>query len=397
MSSRISTSAIHSAAVAQIMKQQAQLSRAQNQVASGHRVEKPSDDPIAATRILDLERSQAELEQYQRNADMLTNRLSIGEQSMADVENVLVRVRELVIEANNGTMDSIARTSIATEIRSRTQELMDIANRRDASGEYLFSGYSTGTVPFTRGVAGVTYNADQGVRQLQIGPNQKIADGFPGSQVFVDIPEGNGVFTTSQGVHTGSGSIDTGQIMNSGAWVRDTYTITFTATDAYEVRNAANVLVTSGAYTPGTTLAFNGITTTIAGGPATGDTFVIAPATTESIFRTLDDIATALSAPDSPAGRATLQTTLAGAVQQLDQASTRVVNVRGEIGARLSTIDNTSRSRDLLKDELSVSVSQLRDIDYAEAISRMTQQLTGLQAAQAAYAKIAQLSLFDYL
>jgi flagellar hook-associated protein 3 FlgL len=60
-------------------------------------------------------------------------------------------------------------------------------------------------------------------------------------------------------------------------------------------------------------------------------------------------------------------------------------------------VDNTSASRDQLTEEISGSVSQLRDIDYAEAISRMNQQLTGLQAAQASYAKIAQLSLFNYL
>ena len=116
-----------------------------------------------------------------------------------------------------------------------------------------------------------------------------------------------------------------------------------------------------------------------------------------AIFKTLDDIATALMAPDSPVGRSSVLTNLTGAIQQLDQASNRVENLRGEIGARLSTVDNTSASRSQLNDELSSSVGQLRDIDYAEAISRMNQQLTGLQAAQAAYAKISQLSLFNYL
>lgn len=397
MSTRISTAAIHNSAIAQMMKQQTQLAITQNQVASGKRVQKPGDDPIAAARILDLERNQKELEQYQANSDLLTSRLNLGEQSLADVGNLLQRVRELVLEANNGTMDGTARASIATEIRSRTQELLDIANRRDASGEYLFAGFSTSTVPFTRGGAGVAYNADQGTRSLQIGPNQKIADGFPGSQVFVDIPAGNGVFTTAEGVHTGTGSIDAGQVTNLPGWTRDTYTITFTAADAYEVRDSANTLITSGAYAPGTTVSFNGVSAAISGDPASGDTFVIAPAATRSIFDTLDDIATALAAPDSPAGRSSLNTSLTAALQGLDQASNRAIDLRGEIGARLSTVDNTSATRDQLKDELTTSVGQLRDVDYAEAISRMNQQLTGLQAAQAAYAKISQLSLFDYL
>jgi flagellar hook-associated protein 3 FlgL len=85
------------------------------------------------------------------------------------------------------------------------------------------------------------------------------------------------------------------------------------------------------------------------------------------------------------------------ALTQIDQGLTRVGNLRSEVGARLSAIDSAASDRDALDDQLNVSVSDLRDIDYAEAISRMNQQLTGLQAAQAAYARIAQLSLFDYL
>jgi flagellar hook-associated protein 3 FlgL len=88
---------------------------------------------------------------------------------------------------------------------------------------------------------------------------------------------------------------------------------------------------------------------------------------------------------------------MGAALTQLDQASNRVSNLRSDIGGRLSSLDNLSASRDQLQIELSTSVGKLRDIDYAEAISRMNQQLTGLQAAQASYAKIANLSLFNYL
>jgi len=398
MSTRISTAATHAAAIAQIMKQQSALSKTQSQVASGKRFETPADDPIAAARVLDLERNQAQLKQFGKNSDLLASRLNIGEQSLASIGDVLTRVRELVVRANNGTMDATSRASIASEIRSRAQELLDIANRRDASGEYLFSGYSTATQPFARNVAGVGYTGDEGVRLVQIGPNQKIADGFPGSQLFMDIPEGNGTFVTQEGVHTGTGSIDPGQVTNSQAWVRDSYTIAFTAADTYEVRDSANNVVAGPAtYTDGGSIAFNGISVTVSGAPAVGDTFTVAPAGTRSMFSTIDDIAAALMGPDTPSANATFGTRMAAALQQLDQAANVATNLRGEIGARLSAIDNAASARDQLTDELSASVSQLRDIDYAEAISRMNQQLTGLQAAQAAYARISQLSLFDYL
>jgi flagellar hook-associated protein 3 FlgL len=92
-----------------------------------------------------------------------------------------------------------------------------------------------------------------------------------------------------------------------------------------------------------------------------------------------------------------LGTDLNNALGQLDQGLNHVIDLRAEIGARLSALDNAENQREDMKVQLSSSLSDLRDLDYAEAISRMNQQLTGLQAAQAAYTRIGQLSLFDYL
>ena len=398
MTSRISSSAMHATVIAQILAKQTELSKTQAQVASGQRVQSPADDPIAATRILDLTRSRAQIEQYGKNSEAALNRLNIGEQSLADIGNVLQRVHELALQANSATLDTTSRTAIATELKARVLELQDIGNRRDANGEYLYSGYSTQTQPFSRGAAGVSYAGDQGVRNLQVSADQRIADSFSGQQVFFDVPQGNGTFTTANAVHTGSGSIDPGQVVNAAAWVRGTYTLQFTTTDAWEVRDAGNALVASGAYISGGAIAFNGVQVTVTGTPAAGDSFTIAPAGSESIFDTLDQLAATLGAGASdPVSRSTLNTEIGGALTQLDQALGHAINLRAEIGARLSLLDNAADARLDLDAELSGSLSDLRDLDYAEAVSRMNQQLVGLQAAQAAYSRISQLSLFDYL
>jgi flagellar hook-associated protein 3 FlgL len=398
MSTRISSSGVHTAAIAQLIKQQVALSRTQAQVASGKRFQSPAEDPIAAARVLDLEGSKAQLEQYAKNSNILQSRLNIGEQTMADAGNILQRVRELALQANSGSLDATARSSLAAEIRARSQELLDLGNRRDANGEYLFAGFSTGTQPFARGAAGVTYAADQGVRSLQIGPDQRVADSFNGVEVFMAIPEGNGTFVTAQGTHTGTGTIDTGQVTNAAAWVADTYTVSFTTASTFEVRDSANVLVTSGTYTDGNTIAFNGVTVTVTGAPAAGDTFTVAPATRKSAFDTLDDLAAALIAGGSdPVSRSTLNTNVNSALTQIDQVLNQFIDLRSELGARLSTVDNADENRAQVTEQLQGSLSELQDLDFAEAISRMNQQLTGLQAAQAAYARIAQLSLFNYL
>jgi flagellar hook-associated protein 3 FlgL len=398
MSSRLSSAGMHDAAILQILAQQARLSYTQAQIASGKRVLSPADDPIGTTQILEFTRAREQIEQYGKNTVAATNRLQTAENSLADVGSVLQRVRELTIQASNVSNDSTALASIRTEIRARAEELMGIANRRDASGDQLFSGYSAQVTPFSRGPSGITYAGDQGVRQLQIGPDQNVAVSFSGSDVFMDIPEGNGTFTTAAGVHTGTGTINNGQIVSATSWVPGNYTLRFTTPGTWDVVDSANVVIASGIYQDGGAIGFNGAQVIVSGAPAAGDTFVIAPAAKESLFKTLDDVVNALAVDlRDPTGRSQLYTDLAAALQQIDQGLNKVLNLRADVGARLSMLDATSESRAALDVNLQKSLSEMQDLDYAEAISRMNQQMVSLQAAQAAYTRIGQLSLFDYL
>lgn len=399
MSTRISTAGMHSAAIAQILSRQGSLSKTQTQLASGLRVQTPADDPIAATRILDLERARSQYAQFGKNSISATNRLQGTEQALADAGNLLQGIRELTIRANNAANDDLSLRSIATELRARSQELLDLSNRRDAVGEFLFAGFSTQTTPFSRATAGVTYAGDQGSRTLLIGPDQKVQDGLPGARVFMDIPEGNGTFTTASGVRTGTGSIDPGQVVDISAWQPGSYTIRFgDPADSWEVLDGSDAVIASGAYIDGGTIAFLGVQASVSGAPAAGDTFQIEVAGRKSMFSAVDDVVAALMGGSaSPQSRAELNSRLSASLQQIDSSLNHVLDLRAEVGARLSIIDSVSDSRDALDVELESSLSALRDLDYAEAISRMNQQLTGLQAAQAAYTRIGQLSLFNYL
>jgi flagellar hook-associated protein 3 FlgL len=84
-------------------------------------------------------------------------------------------------------------------------------------------------------------------------------------------------------------------------------------------------------------------------------------------------------------------------LQQLTTGIDHLSGVRAEIGSRLNTIDSSSNARELLSVEAQKVISDLRDIDYAEAITRMNSQLVALQAAQQSYTRLANLSLFNYL
>jgi flagellar hook-associated protein 3 FlgL len=415
MITRMSTPGQHVAAIAQILKQQVALSRTQVQVASGRRIQSPADDPIAATRIMSTERAQAQLAQYGRNADMALQRLGAGEQALNDLGTLLQRIHVITVQANNGTMDDASLKAVATEVRARADELLQIANRQDSNGEYLYSGFSTTTRPFAPNGAGVVYAGDQGVRQLQISATQKIADSFNGERVFMNIPEGNGSFAASIGVHAGTGVLSTNQVVDAVAWAAaaaaaaavpqpHTYTIRFAdgdtdgVVDTWEVLDAGGAQVTTGSYAGQAVIAFSGAQVNVGGQPAVGDTFTIAPAGSEDMFTTLDDLVTALErGGDTPETRARLSTDLNKAMVHLGRSMDHVNNLRAETGARIAALDSAAIQREDLDYTLAATLSSLRDLDYAEAISRLNQQAAGLQAAQTAYTRIGQMSLFNLL
>jgi flagellar hook-associated protein 3 FlgL len=397
---RISTAGMHHAALTALLGQQSVLSKTQQQIASGKRVQTAADDPVAAVHIMELQRAISESDQFSSNADMAKNRLTLEEQALADANTLIQRVREQTVQGNNGSVDPASRRMLATEVRSRLKELVDIANRRDANGEYLFSGYATLTQPFAQTGGTISYFGDQGARALQIGPDQRVVDGHSGTQVFMTVVEGNGTFVTNAAAgNTGNGVIAGGTLVDPAQWVQGDYTLRFTsASGDYEIRDGAATVVATGTYTADSTISFNGANFNVTGMPAQNDSFTIARSRSEDMFTTLSNLAATLeSSTATQAERAQFNTSMATILQQLDQASDHLLNVRAEVGTRLSTIDNAQDALADRKVELETTASQLRDLDYAEAVSRMNQQLVGLQAAQASYSKIAQLSLFDYL
>jgi len=398
---RISTQSFHGNALTAMLEQQSVLSRTQVQLATGKRVNTPADDPIAAVHIQELERTQLESEQFAKNSELARSRLNLEEQALADAGTVLQRVRELALQAaNTATLSDADRRSVATELVQRRQELQDIANRQDALGEYLFSGYSGLTRPFNVSSSGTTaYSGDQGARILQVGQSQRVADSDSGFDVFMQVPRGNGTFSTAASAgNTGTGVIDVGSVANRAAWVPGDYQLEFVSTTGWQIVDAASAVVASGTYVAGSSIAFNGIQVTVTGAPAAGDSFAITGGGMEDMFTTLDRLVAGLQQPAAaPADQARLQSVIGGVLQQLDQDSDHLFGVRAAVGSRLSMLDGAESMRENLKVDIAGSLAELRDLDYAEAMTRMNQQLVGLQAAQQSYLKIAQLSLFNYL
>jgi len=190
---RLSTSQIFQQAVTAMQTKQAELAKTQLQLATGEKNLSPSDDPSAATRILDLNHVIDTTAQFQRNADFADTRLSLEEAALTSVGDMLQRIRELAVYANNDTLNAEDRQAIAAEVRVNLDGLVQMANSKDAEGEYLFSGFKTDTEPFSDdGSGNFTYAGDQGQRSLQIGAKRQVTVGNSGDEVFMRIDDGAG-------------------------------------------------------------------------------------------------------------------------------------------------------------------------------------------------------------
>jgi len=396
---RVSTNAIYRTGIESIQRGQSELSRTQLQLSSGKRILAPSDDPNGAVQALQLRQSIAAVEQFGRNATYATTRLNQEETVLQQMGGALDRVRELAVQAGNATQTEESRRAIAVELRQIRTGFVDLANTRDANGEYLFAGFRSTTRPFVNDAGGdVQYLGDEGQRFLALSPDRQVAVGDSGD-ALMRVPRGNGVFVvTPDAANTGSAWVRASEVVDSAAITNESYTITMlTATD-YEVHDSSAALVSAGTWSPGQAIDFAGHRIVLEGAPAAGDRYDVDPAGTESVFGMIDDLIGTLEGPTpDAAARARLNNDVGLALQNLDQSLGRLLEVRTRVGARLNTIESQGLVDDDRQLLLQTTLSQVEDLDYAEAISRFALQQTALEAAQQTYAELSRLSLFDFI
>ena len=134
------------------------------------------------------------------------------------------------------------------------------------------------------------------------------------------------------------------------------------------------------------------------GSPSNGDNFSITPAPNQDVFATVQSVITALESPGlTQTQRVAQQNLVYAALEDLGQADGAIIDARSSIGARMNTLAQTADERSAQSLQLKTTLSELRDLDYAEAASRLTQQLTTLQAAQQTFVTVQGSNLFSFL
>ncbi|MDZ7919955.1 flagellar hook-associated protein FlgL [Rhodoferax sp.] len=410
--SRLGTANTYDLAMRNLTARQTKLADLQENLTSGKRVVRPSDDPTGAAQA---ERSLTRLARIatdQRALEAQKNSIASAESTLGDITSALQRFRELTVSAGNGNNTAAERRTIAVELQGLREQVLTMANRKDNNGLPLFAALGSGQVPFA-------------------GPNSPPADysflGLPGQAAASEnaIPgtlDGESAFML-QGRRDGAYNVTLSQIptdrtlQTSAVTVVDptlvngsSYSITIDAVSTVAGTTTVTYSVAEGPPVAGPTqsgltasfpsnlppsftiTAMPGLSMTVNGLPVAGDTITVD--TSPSIFSVMDDairdIGTAVNA--NAASQAVAQ-----ALGNLDIGMERVSAVRGQAGDLLNRADRITSTQESRSIQLEADRSRAEDLDMIKGIADFQNQQTGYSAALQSYAQVQKLSLFNFI
>lgn len=405
---RITTNAIYERGLHTILDNQKRLLHTQEQLAKRTKILTAADDPVGKAQTLSLDDKISQNSQFQRNADLLKNQLQRAESIYSGMTSGMDRARVLIASAGNGIHKDQDREAIASELQAIRDELLDLMNYRDENGNYLFSGFQIQTEPFViNGATGeLDYAGDQGTNKFQLSPSLQTMGVESGFETFQNVDAVQTLKFSSATDHqyayavvTDAGAFSTfhtAQYDINEPPENNTLNITMTSATTFTVTDANGGTVHNGTVNSAGQIEFNGVKLVVDDPLAAGqqiDMRLSPP--TQNIVTTLDDMIASLNTPGLP--EVARMESLENALNNLDAAHHRLSSVRAQLGGRLSAVTrahNNNMDHEIANKEVRASISE---VDYAEALSRLNQQDTALQAAQATFIKVTRMSLFDLI
>ena len=405
MNNRISSGMMYDQSVYLMLSKQSNLNHLEAQLASGQKMVSAKDNPVASGTAVGMDRVLAELDQLGNNAATTQNRLGLQENALAQAGEQLHRVTDLTLQANNSALSDEDRKSMSAELKTIRDSLLALANSSDGTGRFVFGGTADSVAPFALANGSVQYHGDQTQRQVEVAPGTFVQDALPGSEVFMRIPTGDGtVDGVANTINTGLAVLTSASTDGSNTWDGSEYTLRFTGPDpvtgnsTYEVLDDGGAQVATGTFKEGDDIVFEGLRVRITGQANVDDEFTVGRAETRDVFATLDKLVEALNMDTSTTtGRTQQQNLLQASLRDVSRASEKFIDARASGGSQLSAIDNAASLREANSVTLKSSLSQLRDLDYAEAIGQYKLESASLQAAQTVFTQMQSMSLFNMI
>ncbi|SFQ97539.1 MULTISPECIES: flagellar hook-associated protein FlgL [unclassified Enterobacter] len=182
---RISTQMMYDQNMRGITNAQGEWLSYGEQMSTGKRVNRPSDDPIAASQAVVLSQAQAQNSQYALARTFATQKVSLEENVLGQVTTAIQAAQTKIVNAGNGTLSDDDRASLAKDLQGIRDQIMNLANTTDGNGRYIFGGYKTSEAPFDQ-TSGVYGGGDESITQ-QVDAARTMVIAHTGKEVFDHI------------------------------------------------------------------------------------------------------------------------------------------------------------------------------------------------------------------
>jgi flagellar hook-associated protein 3 FlgL len=181
---RVSTHQYHLNMLRNIEQSTAQYNQHSVSLASGKRIQRPSDDPLGTVMLMTLNSELTALEQYQSNMDAVHYKLGQQETQLSGIVNILYSIQELITKSADGSMGDVEHQALGHEMSVLFPAIVDLLNAKDANGQYYFSGSLTDTIPFQLdGLGNFQYLGDNLVRDVKVSENARVTSNILGSDL----------------------------------------------------------------------------------------------------------------------------------------------------------------------------------------------------------------------
>ncbi|NOZ24532.1 MAG: flagellar hook-associated protein 3 [Nitrospirae bacterium] len=346
---RISSFAVYDRLTRALQENLRRLYETQETLATGKKINRPSQDIVGASRALDYKVSITEAQQNIKNIEGVTVYLEITEGILGDATNALSRLKELSLTALNGSTDSEGRAAIAKEVRELKGHLLSLGNST-VQGKYIFSGYLTDTRAFDP--VTYAYQGDGNSLEVKVGADSMVKENLTGNEAFAYVQPSHEVITLDEGA-------------------RYIHYIPGQAIDAAYPSNRVIIAIAS-------TDDPSAVEAELQAGPpytTVEDTFYF-----DNIFQMTDELQNALENDDTDRINAIMAS--------IDDSIVKVTDARVEMGARINFIETERGRLDNAVLSLKTLLSETEDADLAEVISEVSKNETALQSLRSTGAKI---------
>ncbi len=339
-----------------LSKNRAEMADLQNKSATQKRVNKPSDDPLAATRVLQARTEINSGQQFLKSVSQAKAFLEYSDQSLGELTDIISRAKELALsQSNDPSAGEQSRQVVAAEIEQLFSQAVQVGNRKLAD-RFLFGGFKTTRAPFD---AQGRYFGDSGEIKISIQKEGSVAMNMPGDRIFL----GQDAKAPADAGPDPAQTLDSKRPREERVEMRGPASETGAIPlRAGEQENAENEDVN--------------LTSSWRGAGV-------------NVFDVLRDLNTGLRAND----KATVQESL----DQLDNALAQVVLARAQLGSRVSTLNSAMESLQKGQVDSKTMASQMEDIDTFELVTDLNKTESTLKASLATSGKLIQASLLDFL